>query len=727
MKNESSYFMKRFSTKIAIIFGLLLTIFPLFANAEGLITRIAAGAVSNFILAGSFIINYTFGLFFTLASLFVQFALFLNSQILNLEQNAALESGWNIVRDLANLGFVILIVVIAIATILRYKTYSYQRILPKLIGAAIIVNFSLAIAGAFINFADTFTNYFLAGISPGGWEDTTELTRKIVGAFAVQKFSVPTIEPSPFDGEIGADLGEEDGIITRQSLINIVSLSFATLFYGLATFTLLVFAFMLFARYLHLTFLLILAPIIWLFWVFPKLENLFSKWWQSFIKWTFFAPAATFFVWLSIKTAEKMAGRGTVDAHQYFAGGFLATFASQGMQMVVLCGLMLGGIVVAEKMGISGASKAMGMVKDAGNKTKKWATKTGIGTAGAAGRKALTVGKDEKGTTWAERMASGKLARIPLVGRGLTGLAKTAVKAKTIEQGKIEARAKKYENMSPDATLAAARRAAHEGVATTGNIAVMEANAKNGNFGKLNSKEQARGIGMLQAGGRGKAIVSSNPDLAPHFDKPRKGGKGEKDEDPKAFEQRVIGEATRTASTENILKALKRLEKTGDKDALKAAEYIVSGLTNGQISDIGNKGTTAQKQMIYNNLKESVKEKEVISTVLKSEKIIETKTKEADHAYKSGDAEGAKKALTDLENLRREHKKSLEGLDENDKKVLNRIQHINKLPNFQDVTKEKEVGQKDGIREGIKSVVKETEVSEKDKSSVENLLKKYGK
>jgi hypothetical protein len=52
----------------------------------------------------------------------------------------------------ANLGFVLFIILIALATIVRYQDYEAKKLLPRLIAAAILVNFSIAIPTVILNF-----------------------------------------------------------------------------------------------------------------------------------------------------------------------------------------------------------------------------------------------------------------------------------------------------------------------------------------------------------------------------------------------------------------------------------------------------------------------------------------------------------------------------------------------------------------------------------------------
>lgn len=59
--------------------------------------------------------------------------------------------GWVIMRDVANLGIVVVMLIMAFGTTLNKNQYHYKTLLPKLILAAILVNFSKSITGVLID------------------------------------------------------------------------------------------------------------------------------------------------------------------------------------------------------------------------------------------------------------------------------------------------------------------------------------------------------------------------------------------------------------------------------------------------------------------------------------------------------------------------------------------------------------------------------------------------
>lgn len=303
--------------------------------------------------------------------------------------------GWTITRDLANLGFVLVIIIIAIATILRIEKYGAQQLLLKLVAAAIIVNFSLTIAGFILNFSNVLTNFFLTNAFPEG----AKLGTGLAGAFNPQQYYPTTISA----GEI---------------LTVLISPLFSVIFILILLMVMIIFLVAIIYRYVVLAFLLILAPLAWLFWIFPALSSYFQKWWHKFFQWTFFLPAMAFFIYLPIKAIELAPSAFSPSEDV----GALTQLMQSAGQMIILIGLLIGGLMIASQTGIAGAAGAMKLVKGAG----QWATNKTKQSGATLGRRALsgrqkTDEKTGETTSWAQRAATGA-TKIPVLGRAFRGL-----------------------------------------------------------------------------------------------------------------------------------------------------------------------------------------------------------------------------------------------------------------------------------------------------------------
>ncbi len=367
------------------------------------------------------IFAYFLGLFLSLSTMLVGFALQFNYSLLTpppaATANTLVYIGWGITRDIANLGFVLATVVIAIATIIRVESYGYKKLLPKLIAAAILVNFSLAIAGVLIDFSHVLTNFFFSKIDADS--SPAAIASAIGGAFQPQQFYILPGAGSALDSE-----GDVTGIGTfSATLLNaIASLLFTNVFMLLAIFVMLVFGMLLLLRYLWLSFLLILAPLVWLFWVVPALSGQFHKWWSRFIEWTFFAPAAAFFMYLALASLNGLnaaAGAATAQSSAFGSiGASLILLLNKGAQMTVLVGVMLGGLIVAKSMGVSAAGAAVGLAQKAGKGARAWAGRKSLQYASAPLRRR---GEGEEAKTGAERVQAWAQTRKSAFGRAAAG------------------------------------------------------------------------------------------------------------------------------------------------------------------------------------------------------------------------------------------------------------------------------------------------------------------
>jgi len=61
--------------------------------------------------------------------------------------------GWLVIRDLCNMFFILILLIIAFATVLRVSKYSISSLFKKVIFAAIFINFSRLICFLIIDFA----------------------------------------------------------------------------------------------------------------------------------------------------------------------------------------------------------------------------------------------------------------------------------------------------------------------------------------------------------------------------------------------------------------------------------------------------------------------------------------------------------------------------------------------------------------------------------------------
>ncbi len=408
VKNFDSFKTRRLLAGSVIVFVIFLLLAPNFAYA----VCVTPSCFTNWAVSwGSYFIALVAGLLIAVEAWMIGILLTISSHIVD---SPAVEAGFPITLSLTNLGFVLGIIVVAIATILRYEQYGMKKILLKLVAAAILVNFSLVITGVIINFSDQLTGFFLKDLGGpmefasnvgSAFQPQREFTfindknngaispedlKKIQGSFAPP-------EGSGFSGTIGETLAP------FASLVFIV----ATLIVMVITlFALIV---MLVIRYIFLGILLVLMPLVWVAWVFPFTQSHWQKWWHNFLKWTFFSPFVVFFLWLAINAASKVnSGKGVFNFDSYkqtdSAWGAIAAVLTNifaplivnMMQVSIVVGLMVGGLYAANSMGIAFAGSAYGAVKGIGKGAGAW-----------AGRRSRQFATRPLRGEWGQKVASG--------------------------------------------------------------------------------------------------------------------------------------------------------------------------------------------------------------------------------------------------------------------------------------------------------------------------------
>lgn len=318
------------------------------------------------------IISYLGAIFRTIASLFFWIASMLLDLSFGLEtftKAGIVQTGWQLTRDLVNMFFVLVLLVIAFGLILRQETYGSKAILGHLIIVALLINFSLVICGVIIDSSQVVTHFFYdeinakaTGFGAGGQGG---ISAHLGDSFNLQK----TVQlPDGADAkQFAAGIG--------GSINMIFSIIFGTLLIIAATIAVALGAFFMIVRLIYLWILMIFVPLAWFAWILPGTAHYAKDWWNKFLGWVFFAPTYSFFLWLAIKasqggTFENIIQQGvndSVTASGWATIGFAFTPAIL-IQFLCVTGLLYGGLMAASKIGAYGAKGAMSLV-DGG---KKW-------------------------------------------------------------------------------------------------------------------------------------------------------------------------------------------------------------------------------------------------------------------------------------------------------------------------------------------------------------------
>ncbi len=293
------------------------------------------------------------------------------------------EIGWSVSRDLVNLLFILILVFIGLATILRLQTYQAQKTFPLLLIVLLLVNFSGVIVGFIVDISNIVANFFLSQTGSFG------ALGGVTGNLAEQTFDM-MVAP-------GAAIFAEAPAIFVQAIVTII-------YYLLTVLVLFIIVLLFFGRMIALWVLTILAPFAFAAYILPATRSWWNKWWHELIQWSIIGIPIGFFLYLSGKLLENLSvvGFGTRDV----SGSFLSQIstmptlgdiiASVFGNFLVIAMLFIG-IMLSVQMAPAGAKQIINLGKKAG----MGAMKLGGKVAGTAlGRK-----YSPKVEAWSKRLA----------------------------------------------------------------------------------------------------------------------------------------------------------------------------------------------------------------------------------------------------------------------------------------------------------------------------------
>ena len=420
-----------------ILFAIIVFAVPTAADALlGDLVDFSSGAILKIILIPINLLVDLFGLVVIgVAASLVNYVF----QFQNFIKVPVVQIGWTLSRDLANMAFIMVMLVMAFGTVLRLESYGWKKMLPRLVAVAILINFSLVICGVFIDFGNSIGKFFISGGRQG-----TVLTTG-VGDFIMT--AVAAGQVAQLRNNVGS-FGEATASLIMASVVQLI-------FYLVLAFMLLALAFIMIFRMINLWLLLIMAPLAWVASFVPGFSSYFSSWKKKFFDWAMFPAVMGFFIFLGLLAgATLQSGSATLGAGGPDVGGFWSYIFPEAafsavMQFIIVVAILMTGLVQAKSLSGLGASSMMKIVGDAqkwGQGKLKAAGRTGAGAAGLAAK----VGADKllAKSDVLSRAGLGSLGqiqermeKIPGVGRAIGGPgARFAAQQKSIKdaEGKLK-------------------------------------------------------------------------------------------------------------------------------------------------------------------------------------------------------------------------------------------------------------------------------------------------
>lgn len=268
----------------------------------------------------AFIIGIISSLMLLLGGWLIQVVLSLNTDIMG-AGNPIIKAGFNLSLGLANIGFVIALIIIGIFIILRRKDYGSAKTLTNLVIAIVLVNFSIFIARFFTEISDIFIRAFVGDSCVG-----ITLFNKL-GAHQIQN-------------AFGSNGGQIFNVLSAPITIYIADL--ISIIAVILVFTILIY---LVIRYVAVSLLIIAMPLAWLGFVFNKIKipgigNPWDYWWDNFIKWLIAGPMIAFFLYLMPYVID-------IKVESTSAMGMIGVSLFHVITVIVIS---LGGIFITNKM-----------------------------------------------------------------------------------------------------------------------------------------------------------------------------------------------------------------------------------------------------------------------------------------------------------------------------------------------------------------------------------------
>lgn len=292
----------------------------------------------------------------------------------------AIDTAWKTIRDLANMGFIFILLYAAIQTIIGVGKDT-QKLIVKVIVIAVLINFSLFFTKLIIDASNILAITFYDAIAPealnaaGGFN----WTQKGLSDAFMQHLSLQSLYKV---AKISTG-----AVITTGIMGSIMLLVAAFVFFAVAILFII--------RYVVLILVLILSPIAFLSFVLPQLEKYRSQWWEALSGQAFFAPIYFALTWVTLsvlggimssfgKISGTTAGGATALGNLAITGSGAVDSGGGGafamlINFIVIIVFLIVSLIIAKEW----ANKAPGGV----SKLTSWAMgAAGGATLGMAGR-----------------------------------------------------------------------------------------------------------------------------------------------------------------------------------------------------------------------------------------------------------------------------------------------------------------------------------------------------
>lgn len=339
--------------------------------------------------------------------------------LINGSAQTGIVTAWQMIRDLVNIGIIGGMIAVAIGTILQVEKYAANKLLPRLIIAAVLVNFSYFFAGAIIDSSNYLAVQMYNNVV---CTSTTDCSSKTVAdrfeaLRTTANRSWVNIGELALPGAAYADQGlRNESIANMIQAVGVLICLLIAIFVFLSAFALLV------GRFVVLVFLLISSPLGIAGSAIPGLSGnkFIQEWWSTLLSQAFFAPVFFLLVGFALRIAQSV----STAFQSQTTGQTLASSLGGLMAYIIGATFLLLALRISKQMSAAGGEWTAGIYKGA-DKLSGWMPKAYTGTLKYLGSAATTNTVGALGDRaargyekWAsQRTLFGKtLANVPVIG-----------------------------------------------------------------------------------------------------------------------------------------------------------------------------------------------------------------------------------------------------------------------------------------------------------------------